>query len=740
YSAWGLSAAEVTQVVAFGALTLGLGFLAVAGASFLIAPFTLRGLLDLPLASVRPLGVLLLVLIAGYLLWCTTRKGPIRIRGWQVQLPSPALAFAQIFIASLDWAVAAAVLYVLLPPIPALTFAGFLGAYLLAAGIGVVSHVPGGLGVFETTILVLLPPDLSTPAVLGAVLAYRAIYYLLPLGISAVLLGTQEILRRPEEFGRVAGVVGRWVPVLAPHVFALTVFVGGAILLFSGAMPAADGRLDALSDVVPLPFIEASHFLASLIGAALLLLARGLQRRLDAAYALTLILLGAGILFSLLKGFDYEEALVLTVILVALWPCKRFFYRRSSLIGQRFTAGWVAAIVVVLVASFWLGLFSYKHVAYVNELWWQVALEGSAPRSLRASVGVVAVVLGFAIAHLLRPAPPEPARSTAEELDRAAAIAARSPKTEAYLALLGDKELLFSRSGNAFLMYGVAGRSWVSMSDPVGPQEEWPDLAWRFRELSDRHGGRTVFYEVSAGALPLYLDLGLTLLKIGEEARVPLGSFSLEGGARKELRYVHRRLAKAGCAFEFVPPGAVAVLLPDLQAVSDAWLGEKNVHEKGFSLGRFDPEYLRRFPAALIRREGRVIAFANLWLGAGKAELSIDLMRHLPEAPHGVMDGLFIELMLWGRREGYGWFNLGMAPLSGLEDRPLAPAWNRLGAYLFRHGEHFYNFQGLRKYKEKFDPAWEPRYLAAPGGPALPRILLDVAALISGGLGGIVAK
>ena len=135
-----------------------------------------------------------------------------------------------------------------------------------------------------------------------------------------------------------------------------------------------------------------------------------------------------------------------------------------------------------------------------------------------------------------------------------------------------------------------------------------------------------------------------------------------------------------------------------------------------------------------------MIAFATLWLGAGKAELSIDLMRHLPEAPHGVMDGLFIELMLWGRREGYGWFNLGMAPLSGLEDRPLAPAWNRLGAYLFRHGEHFYNFQGLRKYKEKFDPAWEPRYLAAPGGPALPRILLDVVALISGGLGGIVAK
>ena len=78
------------------------------------------------------------------------------------------------------------------------------------------------------------------------------------------------------------------------------------------------------------------------------------------------------------------------------------------------------------------------------------------------------------------------------------------------------------------------------------------------------------------------------------------------------------------------------------------------------------------------------------------------------------MDYLFVELMLWGEAEGYRWFNLGMAPLAGLEDRALAPLWNRLGALLFRHGEHFYNFQGLRQYKEKFDPVWEPRYLASP--------------------------
>ena len=115
-------------------------------------------------------------------------------------------------------------------------------------------------------------------------------------------------------------------------------------------------------------------------------------------------------------------------------------------------------------------------------------------------------------------------------------------------------------------------------------------------------------------------------------------------------------------------------------------------------------------------------------------------MRYLPEAPNGVMDYLFLELMLWGHKEGYRWFNLGMAPLSGLQDHALTPLWNRLGAFVFRHGEHFYNFQGLREYKEKFDPLWEPKYLASPGGLMLPRMLIDIASLISGGLKGVVTK
>jgi phosphatidylglycerol lysyltransferase len=177
----------------------------------------------------------------------------------------------------------------------------------------------------------------------------------------------------------------------------------------------------------------------------------------------------------------------------------------------------------------------------------------------------------------------------------------------------------------------------------------------------------------------------------------------------------------------------VAAELEALRAVSADWLSRRGVSEKGFSLGFFQPEYVRRFPAAVIDKDGQIAAFATLWPGAGKVELSVDLMRHRESAPKNAMEVLFVRLMLWGAGQGYEWFDLGMAPLSGLEASPLAPLWSRLGRIVYRRGEAFYNFQGLRAFKEKFHPVWEPRYLAYPGGLSLPGVMADVSALVAGG-------
>jgi phosphatidylglycerol lysyltransferase len=741
YSSWGFSAVEITNIVAFTSMAFLLGLLTLGGLIFLVTPLAIPPSLYLPFSSTRLLGMILLAVVLGYLAFSgTSKKRVFKIRGWEFPVPSLRLSLAQIAVSSLDWALAGSVLYALLPSTATLSFPHFLSIYLLAQIAGMVSQIPGGLGVFETVVILLLSPILPAPSVLVSLLAFRGIYYLLPLGVAMVLLGTYELFQKKEGIRKIVLALGQWIPGLAPHVFAFTTFLGGAVLLFSGAMPAVGWRLTWLKDFIPLPILEISHFLNSLAGVGLLLLSRGIQRRLDAAYLLTVGLLSAGIIFSLLKGLDYEEALILSIMLATLVPARRYFYRKASLISQRFTLGWTASIVLILLGSLWLGFFSYQHIEYSHELWWRFALSGEASRSLRAAVGAIAAVLFFSLARLLRPAHAKPALPTLSDLNRVRPLVERSRRTSANLALLGDKALLFSETGNSSIMYGIEGRSWVALGDPIGPENEMSEIVWQFRELCDSYDGWTVFYQVGPDNLPLYLDLGLTLLKLGEEGRVPLDTFSLEGGSRKGFRHLLHKLEKEGCTFEITSQSTVPSLLPELKTISDAWLEKKNTREKGFSLGFFKEEYVQQFPVAVVKHQGRIVAFVNIWMGAEKEEISLDLMRYLPEAPEGVMDYIFIQLMLWGKREGYRWFNLGMAPLSGLENRPLSPLWSRVGAVVFRHGEHFYNFQGLRYYKEKFDPRWEPKYLASPGGLSLPRILTNIASLISGGMKGVFAK
>jgi phosphatidylglycerol lysyltransferase len=472
----------------------------------------------------------------------------------------------------------------------------------------------------------------------------------------------------------------------------------------------------------------------------LLILARGLFRRLRAAYNLTFWLLLVGMAASILKGFDFEEATVLVTVLLILYWGRAAFYRPATLGTLRFNPPWIASILIVVAVTTWLAFFAHRHVEYSSDLWWTFATHADAPRVLRALLVIGVITSALIVANWFVPAVVAKSITTAADLERASALLPQCDDSLANVVLSGDKRLLFHEQGDAFIMYQVIHRSWVALGDPVGPRERQEELVWQYRELCDRHGGRTVFYHVTPERLPLYIDLGLSLVKLGEEARVPLANFSLEGSARADLRQARRRAERDGASFGIIPKENVPAMLPQLRAVSDAWLIDKSTGEKGFSLGSFSDEYLARFPIAVVRAEGGIVAFANLWASGNHEELSVDLMRFLPDAPRSAMDYLFIELMLWGRQQGYRWFNLGMAPLSGLETHALAPAWHRVGNFVFKYAEQFYNFDGLRRYKSKFDPEWRPRYLAFPGGLALPRVLLDVSTLISGGVRELVGK
>jgi phosphatidylglycerol lysyltransferase len=738
YSALGLGAKQIGTIIAFGTVTFLLGAGLLLGLSLLSQAGMSASALHMHAALAMTAGSVLLAAVAAYLWLVCTRHKPLRIRSMQIPVPKPRIAFAQVAVACADLLCAASVLYVLLPGQADISFAAFAGVYLIAIAAGVISNVPGGIGVFETVLLLLLP-SVPKDRLLGALVAYRAIYYFAPFAVALALLGLHELWVHRGPAVRLVRLARTILIAITPQAIAVAVFLAGAVLLFSGATPGLGNRLDLLRNFVPLPILELSHLLGSAVGVGLLVIAHGLYRRLDAAWWLTIWLLCAGILLSLLKGFDYEEATILSAVVVVLVLARGRFRRRASLIEQHYSGPWIIALVLVLGTVAWLVIFAYRHVPYDNQLWWEFAFHASAPRSLRASLLAAVIAAAYGLWRLLRPAPPPMSVPRTEDMDRVEALIAQATDTMANLALLGDKNLLFNAERTAFIMYQVSGHSWVAMGDPVGPAEVCEPLAWEFLENCDVMAVSPVFYQVKPENLPLYIDLGLTLSKLGEEARVALDTFSLEGGARADLRQTHRRVARDGAQFEIVRRADVAAILGELRAVSNAWLKEKNTAEKRFSLGFFDERYLMHFDCGIVRRNGAVVAFANLWPAASR-ELSVDLMRYNGDAPKGVIDFLLIECMLWGKAQGYQWFNLGMAPLSGLEEHALAPAWHKLGRMVQRYGEMFYHFEGLRKYKEKFQPVWRPRYLAAPDGLAMAGALLDVTALISGGVGKVLRK
>jgi phosphatidylglycerol lysyltransferase len=355
-------------------------------------------------------------------------------------------------------------------------------------------------------------------------------------------------------------------------------------------------------------------------------------------------------------------------------------------------------------------------------------------------MGVALTALAFGLWQLFRPSAGEVPDTSPADILRAAAIVRANPLSDGCYALVGDKHLMFSPSGKSFLMFGKQGRSWVSLHGPFGDSREWSDLVWQFIEVATDHGGRAAFYQVRPATLPLYLDCGLEAFKLGEHAHVALPDFNLKGARRANLRSGVNRGEREGLTFEAVPADEVGPLLPALREISDAWLAGQRGREKGFSVGRFDEAYLQRLPIALVRREGRPIAFANLLTTDAKDEASVDLMRYLPDSPPGTMDFLFARIMLHLQAQGYERFGLGMSPMAGMAERRRAPRWQRLGRLLFDHGDRFYNFRGLHNFKDKFEPVWEARYLAAPGGLAPVFVLADVATMIGGGFKGIMSR
>jgi phosphatidylglycerol lysyltransferase len=730
YGVANITPAQIGRMTVFTSVSLGLALVLMTALGMLGMAGQLAPLLHLTPDTLRWSGAALLIALTLAAAACRRETRPIRTR-WEwlsFDIPARRDLLAQVALAVLDVVAAGLALWALLPHAN-VSFVTFVPVYAAAMLLGMIGHTPGGVGVFEAAMVFTLSGSVQTHQMVAALLAYRAIYFGVPLIVSAALLAGFEGRALKDRFPRLHA---QRASELAPLFLSLVTFVVGGMLVISSATPAFWQRIHMLRDLVPLWVLESSQMLCSVLGVLLLFVARGLLRRLDAAWWMTLLLAVLSLALSLTKGLAFVEAGVLGMLIVLLVSTRQRFNRHSSLFAERFTAGWLVSVAMVLMLATWVMLFAFRDVPYTRDLWWQFAFDERAPRALRATLAASLFAATFSFWQLLRPAAGRFVKPEPEDLRDAARIVRAQERSDAGLALMGDKSFLFSESREAFLMYAKNGRTWAALHDPVGPREEWAGLIRKFVALAHAHGGRAAFYQVRANALPLYLDAGLTLMKLGEEAHVVLDDFDLKGSHRAHLRYALKRGERDGFTVEVIDQPNVPASLETLREISDGWLGSRDAREKSFSVAAFNDEYLAAQSVMLVRQNGEPAAFVTFMTTDMNTEATVGVMRHVESASPYAMEYLFTQLALHLKQAGFRSLSLGIAPLSGMQPTPLASRWHRLAGVVWRFGGRFYNFRGLRAFKSKFQPHWEPRYLAASGSVGVFFTLADLSLLAGG--------
>lgn len=658
------------------------------------------------------------------------------------------LALASIF----EWTMAGTLLWIIsINFTRSVSFFEALGVITIATTAGIISLIPGGIGSFDLVCYWALQIMGSRPhEALAILIMYRLFYYVIPwiigIGLSLTEVGDVISEKIPKDILPVKVVqksLSSWQriwftnykQILDFGVWALSilVFICGIILIFSAAIPGIAYRLDLVAKLTSFAFMRFSHRISIVIGLMLLVVSKGIKEHIRRAYFFTIGLLLTGALFTFAKGLDYEEALFLLVAAFLLWFTRKRYYRESAPI--RLSTLFMFLIITSLSMGIYVALANnaslgfvkiYKHLGITEKVF--VGKEAFINNAIYA-FGLTWFFIGMAI--LLSPKRPFDKTINDDELNKLNELLNKYEGSyRTHLLFLRDKNFYWAQDEKVLIAYSKIRDKLVVLGDPIGEEALFEDAIQEFQAFADKYALNPAFYQISEKYLSMYHQNGYYFFKLGEEAVVDLTTFNLDGKKKKDLRLVKNRFEKANLKFQVIDPPFSKEIISELRNISDAWLEGRK--EKGFSLGWFQEEYINRAPVAVIENEkDEIIAFATLMPKYDGKSMAIDLMRFKNDAPNGTMDTLFLQLILWCQEKGYSEFNVGMAPLSNVGVAPYAHRQEKLAKFVYKLGNYWYSFSGLRRYKEKFDPNWEPKYLAYPQFISLPTLVLDITLLVS---------
>lgn len=601
--------------------------------------------------------------------------------------------------------------------------------FLIASCAGIVSMIPGGVGSFDLVFLWgTQSVGIGEEKVLFLLILYRLGYFILPFLVSVLLFVKDYWERWNRSWDDLPNVIFQK---FSHMLLTILVFLSGIVLLLSASVPGVLSRLKIAQEFLSSPIMNISHQLTVAAAFILLGLCRGIKYKVKKAYQLAIIVLSSSAIFSIIKGFDYEEAIFLLIVAVLLMASKKQFYRESYVLT------WGAILFDLAAVTFITAM--YLLIGYVNlptaKIHIPTALQYYILTDYRdlfysAIIGILIACIIFYFGYFMRGPKKMQKLLSSEQEEKIYHHLMHYKGTEfSHLIFLHDKFVYWNEKNTVLFAYQIVADKIVVLGDPVGQESDFLSAIHEFLELADRHGYTPVFYEINNRIFPSLHEHGYSFFKLGEEAFVDLENFTFTGKEMKGSRAVKNKFERENYTVSLLSPPYSQEVMTELEEVSRKWLQGRA--EKGFSLGFFDENYLSKSNIAVLSGAQGVIGFASIMPMYDNGErISVDLMRFKPGAPSGTMDFIFLSLFQWAKEQGYRVFNIGMSPLSNVGQSRYSFLSEKIAAQIFLHGQHFYHFKGLKNFKLKYADFWEPKYVAYRKKSSLPFTMAQITLLI----------
>jgi len=595
--------------------------------------------------------------------------------------------------------------------------------FMIAITIGIMSMIPGSLGSFDLIMVSgLVGLGIDKAQALSWLLVFRLFYYILPFCLGVVLFLKNMGSRLNEKY---LGIPQKVIEALSTIILVWGLRLFGFFLIVSAIVPQELGHLPLLKELSPSTGQFVFQLPSIVLGVLFFLLARLVKRRLKFTLALTTGLGLVSLVYLNIGSFSLISSIFLIKLLSLIWWKKDTFVRRHYIYAWEDCCKDIIYIGGTLFLTLLLlghlnphHVFQLNHLSHVITHWLYLL-----------SVSLVLVSLYVLLLRKSNQFKGEIGESFDKQRYQDFITTIPNLNLDAALAFLGDKYLYWYQEDGqdkVVFQFAIENNKCVVMSDPLAQPGYLEKGLSQFLADAEVANIAVIFYEVNQETTLLLHEYGYGFMKFGETAQVPLEKFTIEGKHGKKFRTVVNKLENKGYQFEVLQPPFDEELLNDLKEISDSWLDGRQ--EKGFSLGYFDEKYIQLAPIALVRdEENKVQAFVTFLASNGPEEASIDLMRyHLRTAPNGIMDYLFVKLLLHFKEEGVTFFDLGMAPLSNVGTEKHSFLQEKVAYLIYAFTNRFYSFSGLRQYKQKFSPVWMPRYIAYPRNTWL---ILDMLAI-----------